>query len=109
MGMLRSRARARARTLYALMIEAEASGVADRVDGLRYPLIVFTTAPDRDAAGSSAIAFLKGCGWLNGMVRGVKRIASDLTRIADPVLHEAASTAFAGSYAIIADDEPITN
>ena len=107
--MLRSRVRARARTLYAVMIEAEASGVADHVDGLRYPLIVFTTAADRDAAGSATIAFLKGCGWLNGIVRGVKRIASDLTRIADPVLLEAASTAFAGSYAIIADDEPITN
>jgi hypothetical protein len=109
MGMLRSRARTRARTLYAVMIEAEASGVIDRVDGLRYPLIVFTTAADRDAAGSLTIAFLGGCGWLNGIVRGVKRIASDLARIADPVLREAAATAFAGSYAIIADDEPITN
>ena len=107
--MLRSRVSTRAGTLYALIVDAEASGVADRVDGLRYPLIVFVEARDRDAAKASTVDFLVGCGWLNGIVRGVKKIASDLSRIADPILREAASAASGGSYALIADDEPITN
>ena len=103
------RARQLARNLYALLVDAEAWGVEDRIDGHRYPLIVFARAQDRDSARSSVIDQLVGRGWLKAIVRGVKRIGVDLPSLADPILDEAASLAAIEGYAIVADDEPITN
>ena len=104
-----SPARRLARNLYALLVDAEAFGVDERIDGHRYPLIVFARAPDRDSARSSVAGFLVGRGWLKAMVRGVKRVDSRQSGMADPILDEAAALATATGYAIVADDEPITN
>src|SRR5262249_53482557 len=104
-----SPARRLARNIYALLVEAEASGVEDRIDGHRYPLIVFARAQDRDSARSSAVDFLVEHGWLKAIVRGVKRVGSDLSGLADPILEEAVALAARGGYAIVADDQPITN
>jgi hypothetical protein len=104
----RARRRA-ARNLYALMVDAQASGVTGRIDGQRYPLIVFARAQDPDSARSSVVDHLVGCGWLNAAVRGVKRMADDLSRIAEPTLQDAASAAARDGYAIVAYEEPITN
>jgi hypothetical protein len=105
----RSRTRQLARHLYALLVDAEAHGVEERIDGQRYPLIVFARAQDRDSARSSVVDFLVGHGWLKAIVRGTKRVGFDLSGLADPILDEAASLAAATGFAIVADDEPITN
>jgi hypothetical protein len=103
------RARQLARNIYALLVEAEARGLRDQIDGQRYPLIVFARAQDRESAKPAALDHLLGRGWSRAVVRGVKRVGSDLSGLADPTLEGAAALAAVEGYAIIADDEPITN
>jgi hypothetical protein len=103
------RARQLARNLYALLVEAEAHGLEDHIDGLRYPLIVFAKAQDRDSARPAVVDHLVGRGWLKAVVRGVKRVGSGSSELADPILDQAAALAAVEGYAIVADDEPITN
>jgi hypothetical protein len=84
-------------------------GVENRIDGHRYPLIVFAVAQTADAARSSTPDHLVSCGWVNAAIHRVKQVDEDLSKITNQKLREAASSALDDGYAIVAYQNPITN
>jgi hypothetical protein len=95
-------------SLHVLKLVACADGHEHYVDGERRALLVFANASNLELALSSTLAHLITCGWQHAEVRDAKKLAVEVSSIADDVLRNAAAAALQDGYGIVVYAAPIT-
>jgi hypothetical protein len=89
------------RTVFALLVAAEAGEGNEYPQGERRHMLVLVPAQSVDEASSEALIALADKRWSQGQVEQAKRFGVLPSSVEDPVLREAAEKAFAGNRSII--------